>query len=299
MSDGVQQDELSPETLALAEKGQQGLSDVPTPASPASEAKPARPDNIPEKFWDADKGQVRTDALLASYSELEKKFSAPKGEENDANQPPENDTARIKPSVETNEGSDGGEGAGEEAPAPAAALTDAIAEAQQVYAETGELTEDTIAKLAEAGIPENVVALYVEGIKAQEKALAASAYAAAGGEEQYKAAVAWAAKNWDADQVSAYDQAIGNPKLIAVTVGGLMAAYKDAVGDEGSLLEITGGVGSGDTYTNMSEFHKDLRAADDAGDVAARQKAVQKLERSKKAGSITSQRKPGYFGGMG
>ncbi len=36
-----------------------------------------KPDTIPEKFWDADKGEVRVDALVKSYLELEKKMSAP------------------------------------------------------------------------------------------------------------------------------------------------------------------------------------------------------------------------------
>ncbi|MBL8831344.1 MAG: hypothetical protein JNL71_03055 [Rhodospirillales bacterium] len=42
------------------------------PATPP----PARPDHVPEKFWDADGGQVRVEALSKSYSELERKLSA-------------------------------------------------------------------------------------------------------------------------------------------------------------------------------------------------------------------------------
>lgn len=37
-----------------------------TPSSP-----PARPDSIPEKFWDAEKGAVKTDDLINSHRELE------------------------------------------------------------------------------------------------------------------------------------------------------------------------------------------------------------------------------------
>lgn len=35
-----------------------------------------KPDGLPDKFWDAEKGEVRADALLKSYLELEKKMSA-------------------------------------------------------------------------------------------------------------------------------------------------------------------------------------------------------------------------------
>ncbi len=34
-----------------------------------------KPDNLPEKFFDKEKNAVRTDALLKSYLELEKKLA--------------------------------------------------------------------------------------------------------------------------------------------------------------------------------------------------------------------------------
>lgn len=45
----------------------------------------ARPSEVPEKFWDAEAGVVRTDALLRSYVELEKRLgrSLPKPESED------------------------------------------------------------------------------------------------------------------------------------------------------------------------------------------------------------------------
>ncbi|MBT8411175.1 MAG: hypothetical protein KJP02_05190, partial [Octadecabacter sp.] len=33
-----------------------------------------RPDYVPEKFWDSDKGETRLEALTKSYGEFEKKF---------------------------------------------------------------------------------------------------------------------------------------------------------------------------------------------------------------------------------
>jgi len=40
----------------------------------ASSNSAARPPEVPEKFWDAEKGEVRVDALLKSYGELERKM---------------------------------------------------------------------------------------------------------------------------------------------------------------------------------------------------------------------------------
>jgi hypothetical protein len=57
------------------------------PAEPAVEVAPARPGGVPDKFWDAQAGAVRTEALLKSYLELERKLGAmvplPAGEDDD------------------------------------------------------------------------------------------------------------------------------------------------------------------------------------------------------------------------
>jgi hypothetical protein len=40
-----------------------------------ADKKPPRPEEIPEKFWDAERGEVRVDALIKSYRELERAMS--------------------------------------------------------------------------------------------------------------------------------------------------------------------------------------------------------------------------------
>lgn len=40
----------------------------------------ARPENVPEKFWDAEAGAIRTDALLGSYGEAEKALARERNE---------------------------------------------------------------------------------------------------------------------------------------------------------------------------------------------------------------------------
>jgi hypothetical protein len=44
--------------------------------APATAARPARPTGVPEKFWDPERGAVRTEALLKSYVELERKLGS-------------------------------------------------------------------------------------------------------------------------------------------------------------------------------------------------------------------------------
>jgi Phage T7 capsid assembly protein len=55
-------------------------SDVATEPTPAisepAEAVAARPAGVPEKFWDREAGAIRTEALLKSYVELERKLGS-------------------------------------------------------------------------------------------------------------------------------------------------------------------------------------------------------------------------------
>ncbi|MBR0650437.1 hypothetical protein GXW78_12245 [Roseomonas terrae] len=53
-------------------------------ADDAASQKGGRPDDVPEKFWDAEANAIRVEALLKSYRELEKRLSqrvAPPGED--------------------------------------------------------------------------------------------------------------------------------------------------------------------------------------------------------------------------
>jgi len=52
-------------------------AETPAPAAAAAAADPAaKPGHVPDKFWDPQGGQIRTDALLKSYQELERRLSS-------------------------------------------------------------------------------------------------------------------------------------------------------------------------------------------------------------------------------
>ena len=73
MSEQLEQstDQLAEETAAR-ELAMDGASDlVQEVEEPAH-----RPAGVPDKFWDREAGQVRTEALLKSYLELERKASS-------------------------------------------------------------------------------------------------------------------------------------------------------------------------------------------------------------------------------
>ena len=67
---------------ALQEQAAQAAPEVTTPTIEALPSAVARPEYIPEKFWDAAKGEPMIDKLAVSYAHLEKtlgqKSAAPK-----------------------------------------------------------------------------------------------------------------------------------------------------------------------------------------------------------------------------
>jgi hypothetical protein len=73
---------MSEQELQAAEGAVESEVDgVATPAAKeesgtAHHPKPPRPAGVPEKFWDGEAGCVRTDALLKSYLEIERKLSS-------------------------------------------------------------------------------------------------------------------------------------------------------------------------------------------------------------------------------
>jgi hypothetical protein len=75
------------------------LADAPAPQ------KGARPEDVPEKFWDAETGQIRVDALVKSYRELEKRLSqriAPPGDD-----APDEERIRFRRAIGVPDGPDG------------------------------------------------------------------------------------------------------------------------------------------------------------------------------------------------
>lgn len=64
--------EATPDQAVADMVGGEQTTEQPSGEQAASE----RPENVPEKFWDSEKGEVRLDDALKSYSELEKRFGS-------------------------------------------------------------------------------------------------------------------------------------------------------------------------------------------------------------------------------
>lgn len=254
---------------------------VETPAE-----KPQRPEGVPEKFWDADKGELRTDALLKSYSELEKTRGNPEATETPAQ--PDNSPKIERPASETPAKPEAAPEGSESAPA-AAPLGDLVSAAAKAYADTGAVTEESYKALTEAGLPREMVDTYFAGLQALEQVSLNSAYTAAGGKETFDAAREWAAQNLSDDDFGFYNNAVANPKTAKSGVEWLVQKFKAAVPDEGKLVTADVQPASlGSVYRSQAELVNAMKDPRYSNDPAYRQEVADKMLRSRQQGALST-----------
>lgn len=234
--------------------GEQPAEPQEAPKETPAEGAKERPEGVPEKFWNAETGEVNTEALLKSYSELEAKMS---GKE------------------ENQEGGDENAPEGGDAPAP---LTEAFSSAQTEYAETGNLSDETIGKLEAAGIDRATIDTYVAGVKAIEAQMTQQAYTLVGGEDNYKAMIGWAKANLSETEAAAFDRAVQSQDTMSLAIRGLYQQYQSANGNEppainGKPSSNSSGVSAFKSSAEMKAAMADPRYKTDASyrdDVAKR-----------------------------
>lgn len=180
-------------------------STAPGPV-PREESKPAtRPDDVPEKFWDAEKGAVNIQALLKSYAEAEQKLGGNKP----AEKPPE---------------------AGEP---PKAGLTVPDESQLQSYAaeviDSGSLSDASRDSLKKAGFTDALIDQLTAGVAAQRQLLEAKLHTAAGSKENFDRLVAWGKQNLPPHERSLIDDQL-NGSGYSAALDLLKLRYEKATG---------------------------------------------------------------------
>jgi len=201
------------------------------PADPVDNPS-GRPDHVPEKFWDAEKGEVRTDAVLKSYTELEKRLGAPQ------QQPAEPQQNADEPSPEARE-------QGEQV----ANILEANGLDPQRFnveiEQNGSLSEESYSELESKGFTRDMVDQYLAGAgligeyaEVLTESQLESVYSSVGGEESFNAMSAWAAQNVDESALETYNDMVnsGNPAQAQAAVTWIKSMYTDANGSEPNLL---------------------------------------------------------------
>jgi hypothetical protein len=265
--------ELTPQSQeyidSMAAKGEAAVNGGVSPEVPAEIA--PKPEGIPDKFYNAETGVVDYTALAKSYVELEKSKGKPA-------EPPKETPAKPveKPAGETTDD------------AANKAVADAglnMGELAKEFAELGELSADSYAKLEKAGIDKATVGDYIEGRQAIVAQMQSQAHAITDGAEGYSAMVQFAQANLSAEEIQAYNEAVNskNPQTRALAVQGMWAKYNAESGNAGGNLITSKSntkVGDG-SYQSRAEMMADMGNPKYKTDEAFRKAVEAKLANSK------------------
>jgi hypothetical protein len=246
--------DTSAHDAAMAAAGEQVSINGQPPAAGSAQ----RPEGVPEKFWDAETGQVRVEALLESYKTLESSRSKP--EDKPAEPPAE------PPADETSDSAS------------------PVSKAAKEFEETGKLSEETFAELEKAGIDRATTEAYLSGIQAIQQL----AFVAAGGEEAYGQMIEWAGKNLTPAEIQAYDAAVGSndPRVIAETVQALSTRYRANSRSEPDLVRGRGQPPSAvEGYRSKAEMTAAMSDPRYRTDPAYRQDVATRIAAAERAGT--------------
>lgn len=208
--------------------------------------------------------------LEAAYLELQKKMGEDSGEASE-------DTIEYEDDYDSDE-------TGEDL---AAELIDI---ASDEYAETGELSEETMEIFREMS-SEELVEAYIR-MQAEKSSGADvgremsdqeidSVYNSVGGQEQYQQMMQWASENLSEVEISAYDNLVnsGNTPAINLALQAISNRYTDSVGNDGELLQGKP-ARTTDTFRSQAEVVRAMSDPRYENDPAYRNDIMNKLAQS-------------------
>jgi hypothetical protein len=241
--------------------------------------KPERPAHIPEKFWDAEKGEVRVEDLAKSYAELEKKGAkpAPAAEAGDENLTEEQKAEKAEAEKVARETLG--------LPSPEQLVEVRTKMTEKLLA--GEAFDDSdYAPFEKLGFDRNTIDTIGAGLVALGEVHKAAVHKEAGGEEQYTAMLAWAKDEFTPEEIVAYNRDVhSNDKAVSLNaVRGLSARYKLSIGRPGRDATSKGAGKATDGYKSKAEMVTDMRDPKYAKDPAFRDQVAQKIRVARAAG---------------
>lgn len=236
---------------------------------PEAEPKAERPDDIPEKFWDDEKGEVNVAALLKSQQDAEAALRRQQSGE----KPNEGDQV---------EKTEEGEG---DTPKPQDVADRAAAE----FAEKGELSEDMYAELAEAGYSRDLVDGHIQGQNALRDNLRNAAFSNFDeGQEGYTKAADWARSNMSEGELAALNVQLTSTDPAVVKVGAKALADRySAEADVTPNRRVDGNraaSGSAAGFKSSAEMVKAMSDPRYKTDLAYQKEVANKIESAAKSG---------------
>lgn len=232
-----------------------------------------RPDDVPEKFWNAEKGVINTEALLKSQKDGEAALRA------NQQKTPEQiaaDAAAAKTAADAD---------GTTTPDQSTAVTAASKE----FAEKGELTSETYDALAKSGLDRGMVDEYILGQQAIVSGLEGAAFGPfEGSKDDYNKAADWAAANMSDDEITALDIQLQskNPAIVKQGAIALQAKYAANADVDPNVTIIGDGAANitGSIFRSAAEMKTAMRDPKYKTDSAFRADVAGKIDRAGKAG---------------
>lgn len=229
MSDIVQ---LPPGSTEAAKSTQQLDAEKAKSQQGAQNQSSQRPEHIPEKFWKD--GKVDTDALVKSYTELEKARS---GKELEKKEVKPAEQVQTEPTDES------------------------FKPFYEEFAKDGKLSEESYKKLAEQHkLPKAIVDSFIADRVARQtqetETVTREVFDLVGGQENYTKTAEWARDNLAAEDIAAFNSVLesGNKAQIKLAVAGLHARFTAAEGRPAATrLRGDGGRPTVTAFRSMSE----------------------------------------------
>jgi hypothetical protein len=154
---------------------------------------------------------------------------------------------------------------------------------EREYREGGDLSAQSRAALQAKGIGKAMVDAFLAGQQAAETLGRQKVFEAVGGEQTYRAMMAWAATTLSQEEVDAYNDVARGSNLAALRMAaaGLYARYEASEGSEPKLVTASGARPTEDTYTSWAQVRADMSDRRYERDEAFRRGVEAKLGRSR------------------
>lgn len=232
---------------------------------------PAKPEGVPDKFYNAETGEIDYEAWGKAHHELESKFhKKPEDADSDA------------------------EGADEQTEEPAGIMErESVKAAREAFAKDGELTEDHYKAIeAETGFSKEDVDAWIEGQRTRAEAPFRAAYEAAGGEENYEAMAEWMRANLSEAEIEAYNVQVRTNDLsvIGAAVKSMNSRFMAEANIEGDRVGGGSGSAGSNVFGSRAEMAEAINALNERGqrkydvDAAYRASVIKKIGATRKAG---------------
>lgn len=235
---------------------------------------PNRPEGLPSQFQDVQALADAYKSLQATYTQTQQGIlpSQQQPQAQPGAQPPAQPGAQ--PQAPQNP-------LAIQPPTPAGA-EQLFTQAREEFYAQGDLSPQTRQALAQAGVSEQIVNQYLQGVEAQYNLALNSVHNVVGGAEQFAQMQQWASVTLEPRVLQQFNEVMdsGNLAQIDMVVRGLHAQYLAANPQAPNLIQGTGESAPVDSYRDQNELQNDINDPRYQSDPAFRKAVDDKLSRS-------------------